>query len=176
MRRRTLCLSLAAIALAPIAHARPAGFTSPLSPRNANYSIIARLAASRTITGSEIIKWRNITTKAVSDRGFNQFSTARTDAQAYDPNFLPFRYFGGFVPYVFKDIVLSRRIDGDGLLSYRQAAKSDAQSTPSFTSARTGVTNNSKTLEPKGSEAAMKWSMTWMVWLQDCLLSCAVFV
>jgi hypothetical protein len=32
-------------------------------------------------------------------------------------------------------------------------------------------TNNSRTLEPKGGTAAAKWSMTWMVWLQDCLLS-----
>ena len=34
-------------------------------------------------------------------------------------------------------------------------------------------TNNSKTLEPRGSAAATKWSLTWMVWLQDCLLSWA---
>ena len=34
-------------------------------------------------------------------------------------------------------------------------------------------TNNSRTLEPAGRAAAAKWSMTWMVWLQDCLLSWA---
>jgi hypothetical protein len=34
-------------------------------------------------------------------------------------------------------------------------------------------TNNSKTLEPKGPAAATKWSLTWMVWLQNCLLSWA---
>ena len=38
------------------------------------------------------------------------------------------------------------------------------------------VVNNSKTLEPKGREAAAKWSLTWMVWLQDCLLSWAALV
>ena len=32
-------------------------------------------------------------------------------------------------------------------------------------------TNNSRTLEPRGGTAATKWSMNWMVWLQDCLLS-----
>jgi len=37
-------------------------------------------------------------------------------------------------------------------------------------------TNNSKTLEPKGSGAATKWSLKWMVWLQDCLLSWAALV
>jgi hypothetical protein len=34
-------------------------------------------------------------------------------------------------------------------------------------------TNNSKTLEPKTQAAATKWSLTWMIWLQDCLLSWA---
>jgi len=38
------------------------------------------------------------------------------------------------------------------------------------------TTNNSKTLVPKGPEAATKWSMKWMVWLQDCLLSWAALV
>jgi hypothetical protein len=37
----------------------------------------------------------------------------------------------------------------------------------------TNYTNNSKTLEPKSAPASTKWSMTWMVWLQDCLLSWA---
>jgi hypothetical protein len=34
-------------------------------------------------------------------------------------------------------------------------------------------TNNSQTLEPKGDVAARKGALTWMVWLQDCLLSWA---
>ena len=34
-------------------------------------------------------------------------------------------------------------------------------------------TNNSRTLEPQGGRAATKWSLKWMVWLQDCLLSWA---
>ena len=34
-------------------------------------------------------------------------------------------------------------------------------------------TNNSKTLEPNTTAAATKWSLTWMVWLQNCLLSWA---
>ena len=37
-------------------------------------------------------------------------------------------------------------------------------------------TNNSKTLAPKGPEAATKWAVKWMVWLQDCLLSWAALV
>lgn len=37
-------------------------------------------------------------------------------------------------------------------------------------------TNNSMTLEPRGGAAAMKWSLAWMVWLQECLLSWAALV
>ena len=38
------------------------------------------------------------------------------------------------------------------------------------------VTNNSKTMAPRGPRAATKWSTKWMVWLQDCLLSWASLV
>jgi hypothetical protein len=34
-------------------------------------------------------------------------------------------------------------------------------------------TNNSRTLKPKGSAAATKWSLKWMVWLQDAMLTWA---
>jgi hypothetical protein len=66
------------------------------------------------------------------DEGFNTFSTARAVAQVYDPNYLALRYFGGFVPWVFKDIALSRETEGNRLAGYRRDAKSDAQSTPTF--------------------------------------------
>src|SRR4029453_11477333 len=40
----------------------------PLSSRNANYSIDARLdPATRTITASEVILWRNTTTKSTDE-------------------------------------------------------------------------------------------------------------
>jgi hypothetical protein len=66
------------------------------------------------------------------DEGFNTFSTARAIAQVYEPNFLALRYFGGFVPWVFRDIALSRETEGNRLTGYRHDARSDAQSTPSF--------------------------------------------
>lgn len=66
------------------------------------------------------------------DEGFNTFSTARAIAQAYDPNVLALRYFGGFVPWVFRDFALSRETEGNRLAGYRRDAKSDVQSTPSF--------------------------------------------
>jgi aminopeptidase N len=66
------------------------------------------------------------------DEGFNTFSTARAIAQVYDPNYLAIRYFGGFVPWVFRDIALSRETEGNRLAGYRRDAESDVQSTPSF--------------------------------------------
>jgi hypothetical protein len=35
-------------------------------------------------------------------------------------------------------------------------------------------TNNSVTLEPEGERAATKWSLAWMTWLQDRLLTFSV--
>ena len=66
------------------------------------------------------------------DEGFNTFSTARAVAQVYDPNYLALRYFGGFVPWVFRDVVMPRETEGNGLAYYRRAAKSDVQATPTF--------------------------------------------
>lgn len=66
------------------------------------------------------------------DEGFNTFSTARTIEQAFTPNYLAERYFGGFIPWVFRDIPLSRATDGNRLAGYRGAARMDAQATPTF--------------------------------------------
>jgi hypothetical protein len=37
-------------------------------------------------------------------------------------------------------------------------------------------TNNSKSLAPRGRQAATKWALKWMVWLQEALLSWAFLV
>jgi len=37
-------------------------------------------------------------------------------------------------------------------------------------------TNNSATLKPEGARAARKWSLRWMVWLQDQLLTYGFFI
>jgi len=37
-------------------------------------------------------------------------------------------------------------------------------------------TNNSRTLAPKARSAATRWSLKWMIWLQDALLTWAFFV
>lgn len=37
------------------------------------------------------------------------------------------------------------------------------------------VTNNSRTMAPKTTQAARKWTLKWMVWLQDALLTLGLF-
>jgi hypothetical protein len=65
------------------------------------------------------------------DEGFNTYSTARTAEAAYPPGLYSARYFGGLVPWVYRDIQLSR-VDADGLAGYRAGARLDVQSTPSW--------------------------------------------
>jgi aminopeptidase N len=102
------------------------------------------LAPGRVVTPEEVVVheaghqfWYGIVGNnefedAWMDEGFNQFSTARTVAERYAPNYLALRYFGGFIPWVFRDIALSREVDGNGLPDYRRNAKSDVEATPSY--------------------------------------------
>jgi aminopeptidase N len=94
------------------------------------------------------------------DEGLNTFSTARAIAQVYDPNYLVRRYFGGFVPWVFRDIALRRETDGNRLPGYRRDAKSDAQSTPSyryFPSTGGSITYNKTALWLNTLERRLGW-------------------
>ncbi len=45
------------------------------------------------------------------DEGLNTFTQARVLAEAFEPNFYVKRYFGGFVPWVFRDLPLNRDVD-----------------------------------------------------------------
>jgi aminopeptidase N len=67
------------------------------------------------------------------DEGVNTFATARVEGAAFTPSYLALRYFGGFVPYAFRDIVLSREIDRNRMGLYRGAPKSDVPAAPSYT-------------------------------------------
>ena len=66
------------------------------------------------------------------DEGLNTFSTARVLEAAFTPNRIYRRYFGGFVPFVFRDITWSRATDGNRLAGYRTAARMDAQQTVTY--------------------------------------------
>jgi hypothetical protein len=67
------------------------------------------------------------------DEGFNTFSTARVEGAAFSPSYFTARYFGGFIPYAFRDIRLSREIDRNRMGLYRGAPKSDVPAAPSYT-------------------------------------------
>jgi hypothetical protein len=66
------------------------------------------------------------------DEGLNTFSTARVIGEVYQPNFTVRRYFGGFIPYVFRDIPVSRETGGNRLNTYRPNAEVDALGSPTF--------------------------------------------
>ena len=55
----------------------------PRSPRNANYTITARLEpATRTLTASEVILWTNITSRATSELQFHMYWNAWRDTRS----------------------------------------------------------------------------------------------
>ncbi|MBI4263494.1 MAG: M1 family metallopeptidase [Acidobacteria bacterium] len=66
------------------------------------------------------------------DEGLNTFSTARVLEAIDHPNHLAARYFGGFVPWVFRDIRQSRATDGNRLPGYRDNAEADVPATPTW--------------------------------------------
>jgi hypothetical protein len=66
------------------------------------------------------------------DEGLNTFSEERVQSIAFQPNYRVERFFGGFIPWQFRDIPLHRATDGNGLNGYRPAAESDDPSTPTF--------------------------------------------
>jgi hypothetical protein len=51
---------------------------------------------------------------------------------AFQPDFLTGRFFGGFIPWQYRDIALKRETDGNGLNGYRRAAESDDPSQPTY--------------------------------------------
>ena len=66
------------------------------------------------------------------DEGLNTYAAARTLEASFTPNRISRRYFGGFVPFLFRDIAWSRATDGNRLAGYRQAARADAQQTATY--------------------------------------------
>jgi aminopeptidase N len=66
------------------------------------------------------------------DEGFNTFSTARAMWETFPNRVYTQRYFGGFVPWSFRDVTLTRDVDGDRMAPYRLAARQDVPATQTF--------------------------------------------
>ena len=83
------------------------------------------------------------------DEGLNQFSTARAMHEALAPIHFDQRFFGGFIPWVFREAPLTR-IDSDGSSGYRRRLpKATCRATPSwryFTGTGGAITYNKTAL------------------------------
>ena len=66
------------------------------------------------------------------DEGLNTFSTGRVIEARFQPNYESDRFFGDFIPWVYRDISQGRIDDGDRLSSYRSSAETDVPATPSY--------------------------------------------
>jgi hypothetical protein len=66
------------------------------------------------------------------DEGLNTFATGRVLEATFTPHYRSTRFFGRFVPWVFRNIPWSRAIDGNRIAGYRRNAKNDAPITPTF--------------------------------------------
>jgi hypothetical protein len=66
------------------------------------------------------------------DEGLNTFASARAIEAAAFPNFYSQRYFGGFIPWTFTELPLSREVSGDRMPGYRKWARQDVQASPTF--------------------------------------------
>ena len=63
-------------------------------------------------------------------QGLNQYAQARTQSVAFESNLLVERFFGGLIPWQFRDISLSRATDLNGMNAYRLLGDHDALATP----------------------------------------------
>jgi hypothetical protein len=96
------------------------------------------------------------------DEGINTFATARVIDQVFTPNYVERRYFGGFVPWVFRDIPVRRDIDGNRLAGYRTATEADLPATPTFRywpQTATAITYNKTALWLHTLENMIGWPM-----------------
>ena len=66
------------------------------------------------------------------NEGLNTFATARALDASFSPHYRSTRFFGGFVPWVFRDIPWSRGWDGNRVSGYRRDARQDPQATPTY--------------------------------------------
>ncbi len=66
------------------------------------------------------------------DEGLNTFATARALDASFSPHYQSTRLFGGFIPWVFRDIPWVRALEGNRLGGYRRDARQDPPVTPTY--------------------------------------------
>lgn len=74
----------------------------------------------------------NETLHAWLDEGLTEYADSRLQAVAFQPNYLVQRFFGGFVPWQYRDIPLTRATDTNWMNTYRRAPDRDAMATPTY--------------------------------------------
>jgi hypothetical protein len=66
------------------------------------------------------------------DEGINQYANARVNAEEFSRGREVRRFFGGFVPWVVRDVRWDRVMFGDVIGAYRESPTVDIQATPSY--------------------------------------------
>ncbi len=123
---------------------------------------------------------------AVFDYGIESVSSTETDEDSFLSHVIVRRHGDGIFPVTIVVTLANgeqRRFTWDGAgrwhrVTVEHASRAvAAQVDPDqVLLLDTSFTNNSFTTEPRGGWAATKWAATWMVWLQDQLLTWAFFV
>jgi aminopeptidase N len=93
------------------------------------------------------------------DEGITTYVTAKMLDETFSPNRVEQRYFGGFVPWSFRDIPFTR-LDNDRLAGYRISAEADAPWTPTFRywpASSTAITYNKTALWMHTLERRIGW-------------------
>ena len=72
------------------------------------------------------------TSHAWMDEGMNEYSDSHVQSVALQPNYLVQRFFGGLVPWQYRDIPLQRATDTNWMNAYRRYADRDAPMNPSY--------------------------------------------
>ena len=66
------------------------------------------------------------------DEGLNEYADSRVQAVAFQPNYYVQRFFGGFIPWQYRDIPLRRATDTNYMNTFRRAPDRDPIATPTF--------------------------------------------
>lgn len=107
------------------------GGTRWLSPKNSNdpeYVVIHETGHQwwhGMVASNEVLH-------AWLDEGINEYADSRLQAVAFQPNYLVERFFGGFVPWQYRDIPLQRATDTNYMNTFRRAGNRDSLATPTY--------------------------------------------